>query len=315
MLSLHKLDVFLTVAQEGKICRAAERLFMTQAAVSQHIHDLEAGLGVTLFERSSQGVRLTAAGETLREYAQKILWLAAAAESALTEVRNLKEGRLEIGFTPTAASLLAPHWLKEFHAEYPAIKVNVHTDITPALIQAVLKQQIDLAFVEGETSETSHLQIVEIEETEIFVVVPNTHRWAGRASVSITEIAAEPFLARQGGSQTHSWTMQLFARFGLTPNIVAEFDHPHAILRAVSQGIGISLLPVCFAEEEPVQNKIKLLRLEEIPDLRRTVKAVWRKERPLPPIPRAFLRMLSGRYPQIEQSAFALPAEENRIFA
>ncbi len=106
--------------------------------------------------------------------------------------------------------------------------------------------------------------------------------------------------------------MQLFARFGLTPNIVAEFDHPHTILRAVSQGIGVSLLPACFAEEEQAQNKIKLLRLEEVPDLRRTVKAVWRKERPLPPIPRAFLRMLAEHYPQIEQGAFGLYAEESR---
>ncbi len=131
------------MAQEGKISRAAERLFMTQAAVSQHIHDLEAGLGVTLFERSSQGVRLTAAGETLREYAQKILWLAAAAESALTEVSNLKEGAAgEIGFTPLPPACWRLLAQKSFTQNTLPSKSHVYTDITPALLQAVLEQEV-----------------------------------------------------------------------------------------------------------------------------------------------------------------------------
>ena len=137
MLNLHKLEVFIAVAQEGKISRAAERLFMTQAAVSQHIHDLESSLGVSLFARHSQGVNLTSAGQTLLGYAQNIIRTIAAAENALTKVEILKAGKLEIGMTPTTAPFLLPAWLGGFRDRFPSIKVSVQTNITPVLEQAL----------------------------------------------------------------------------------------------------------------------------------------------------------------------------------
>ncbi len=300
MLSLHKLEIFLAVTQEGKMNRAAERLLMTQAAISQHIHDLETSLGVSLFDRHPQGVRLTAEGETLLGYAKDIVWTIAAAEHALTQVKNLSDGKMEIGFTPSAASLLAPDWLRHFREQYPAIKVTAQTGITPSLVQALQEKQIDLAFVEGELEENPRLHVAELQQAQIFVVVPSAHPWAERASVSMQELASEPYISRQGGSQTHSWTMEIFSRFGFIPNIVAEFDNPHAIQRAIMQGMGVSLLPACFAQEEQSQGRLKLLTLQELPDLHRTLKAIWRSDLPLKPIPRAFLQMLAERYPHLQ---------------
>lgn len=301
MLSLHKLEVFLVVVQEGKISRAAKRLFMTQSAVSQHIHDLEASLGVSLFERFSQGVRLTADGETLLSYAKQIVWLVASAESALTRVENLSDGKLAIGFTPNVASLLAPDWLRHFREQYPAIKVVVQTGITPTLVQALKEGHIDLAFVEGELQDSSQLHITEMEQTQISVVISATHPWAECASISIRQLAQEPFISRERGSETHSWTMELFARFGLTPNIVAEFDNPYAIQRAIIHGMGVSLLPITFFQEGLDQGSLKFLTLQELPDLHRTLKAIRLNNLPLKPIPRSFLRILEERYPQLRQ--------------
>jgi DNA-binding transcriptional LysR family regulator len=300
MLSLYKLEVFLAVAQEGKISRAAERLFMTQAAVSQHIHDLEASLGVALFSRHSQGVILTVAGETLLGYAKNIVWTIAAAENALTEVKNLKEGMLVIGLTSTAASLLLPDWLGGFREQYPSIKVSAQTNITPALEQALLEKQIDLAFVEGEIQNPIRLHVMELLETQIFVAVGGSHPWAVQKSVSIHDLAREPYLSRQGSSHTHSWMMELFARFGLKPNIVAEFDNPYAIQRAIVQGMGVSLMPACLVREDETQGRLRLLPITELPDLRRSLKAIWLNELPLKPIPRAFLDFLAQTYPQLK---------------
>lgn len=300
MLSLHKLEVFLAVAQEGKISRAAEQFFMTQAAVSQHIHDLEASLGVSLFARHSQGVSLTAAGETLLGYAKNIVWTIAAAENALTEVKNLKEGTIGIGLTPTAASLLLPSWLGNFREQFPTIKVSAQTNITPVLEQALLGKQIELAFVEGEIRHTSRLNVVDLLETQILVAVRASHPWANRTSVSIQELAEEPFLSRQGGSHTHSWIMELFTGFGLTPKIVAEFDNPYAIQRAVVEGMGVSLMPACLVREDETQGRLHLLPISEMPDLRRSLKAIWLNDLPLKPIPRAFLDFLANQYPQLQ---------------
>lgn len=299
MISLHKLEVFIAVAQEGKISRAAERLFMTQAAVSQHIHDLEASLGVTLFSRHSQGVILTAAGETLLGYAKNIVWMIAAAENAVTQVKKLKEGRLEIGLTPAVASLLFSNWLRGFHEQFPYIKVSAQTNITPVLEQALLEKQIDLAFVEGEIQYASRMHVVELLETQILVAVGASHPLADHDSISIRELAEQPYLSRQGGSHTHSWVMKLFADFGLTPKIVAEFDNPDAIKRAIIQGIGVSLLPACLVREDETQGRLRLLPIVELPNLQRLLKVIWTNDLPLKPIPRAFLDFLAQQYPQL----------------
>lgn len=302
MLSLHKLEIFLVVAREGKISRAAENLFMTQAAVSQHIHDLETSLGVSLFSRHSQGVNLTTAGETLLGYAQNILSTISAAEIAITQVKNLKNGKLEIGLTPSAASLLLSDWLSEFRKEYPSIVVSALTNITPLLEQALLEKKIDLAFVEGEIRNAAQLRVVNLMETQIFIAVSGTHPWATRQSVSIKELAQEPYLSRQGSSHTHSWVMELFGGFGLKPNIVAEFDNPYAIQRAIVQGMGVSLMPACIVREDVVQGRLHLLPITEIPYVRRSLKAVWVSDAHLKPIPCAFLNFISRQYPHLQSA-------------
>ena len=108
MLDLHKLEIFLRVVREGSFSRAAESLLMTQPAVSQHIADLEAQLGATLFSRARRGVILTTEGETLHGYALQILRLLAEAENAVTDVRKLSSAQLAIGATPGLSSYLLP---------------------------------------------------------------------------------------------------------------------------------------------------------------------------------------------------------------
>src|SRR5690606_38421729 len=100
MIDFYKLRVFAVVAREGSFSAAAERLYVTQSAVSQHIKDLETGLGRPLFLRNRRGVTLTAHGEVLQRYARDIFALVAQAEAALTDVAELREGRVSIGVTP-----------------------------------------------------------------------------------------------------------------------------------------------------------------------------------------------------------------------
>lgn len=93
MLSLYKLEIFNTVAIEGSFSKAADRLLLTQPAISQHIRDLENSLGRTLFERGNRGVMLTAAGETLLDYTRCILRMVTDAENALANLSEIKSGQ------------------------------------------------------------------------------------------------------------------------------------------------------------------------------------------------------------------------------
>ena len=123
MLSNYKLNIFAVVAQLGNISRAAEALYLTQSAVSQHIQSLEKILGVKLFTRSNKGVSLTPAGNKLLKFTDQILKLIAQAEYEITDINIMTEGTLKIGATGNAASYLLPSWVRSFQQNFKNIKV------------------------------------------------------------------------------------------------------------------------------------------------------------------------------------------------
>ncbi|MBL8120019.1 MAG: LysR family transcriptional regulator, partial [Anaerolineae bacterium] len=134
MLDLYKLHIFSVVAETGSFSAAAERLYMTQPAVSQHIKELEGGLGRTLFQRGWRGVKLTAHGEILQRYTGEIFALVAEAERALTDVEQLSSGRVRVGATPGVGVYLAPEWVQQFRSRYPQLTVALQTGVTASIV-------------------------------------------------------------------------------------------------------------------------------------------------------------------------------------
>ena len=123
-MDLSQLEVFLTVAREGRFSRAAEKLFRTQSAVSQTIRKLEDELGEPLFDRSSREGVLTDAGNVLKDYAEKLLNLRADAQEALVELRELQKGKLAMAANEFTVLYLLPV-LGEFRRLHPMIKIMV----------------------------------------------------------------------------------------------------------------------------------------------------------------------------------------------
>jgi len=245
MLSLYKLEIFGTVVQVGSFSGAAQRLYMTQPAVSQHIQDLEARLGTPLFLRGRRGVTLTPAGKTLYEYTQRILQLVAEAESAVTNVQHLDSGQVTIGATPGVSVYLLPDWIGSFRALYPQLNVSIQTATTTEIANGVLEHQVDIGFVEGEleTIGSKRLGSLVLRPVDLFVVVSATHPWHERERVTLDELDQQPFITRQPGSRTRAWVDDLFSQRGVQPRVVGEFDNQEAIKRAVISNIGVSILP------------------------------------------------------------------------
>ena len=113
-ITVQRLEIFLTVCQQGSFNKAADILFMSQAAVSQHMQSFEAAIGNRLFSRSARGVKPTAAGKRLEQYAKRILPLIAEAEQEIIDVANLKDQRLVIGATPGLSVYVLPQLLRQF---------------------------------------------------------------------------------------------------------------------------------------------------------------------------------------------------------
>jgi DNA-binding transcriptional LysR family regulator len=300
MLTLHKLEIFATVVDAGSFSAAAERLLMTQSAVSQHIQDLEASLGTRLFNRGRRGVTLTTAGATLDDYTRQILRLVVEAESAVTDVENLSGGQVSIGATPGVSVYLLPEWMQAFRVRCRHLTAAMETAVTPEVIAGVLQHRLDIGFIEGEldAGESPHLGQMVLETIDLFVILGQGHAWWDAPAVTIDQLNGQPLVTRQPRARTRVWLDTLLREHGVQADIVAELDNPESIKRVVMSGMGISIMPGYAVQHEVAAGTLRALPVQDVA-LERTLKLVWDRQVPFAPIPRAFLTHLSVQFPQL----------------
>ncbi len=303
MLNLYKLEIFAIVVHTGSFSAAADRLLMSQPAVSQHIQDLEASLGAKLFQRGRRGVTLTDAGDTLHRYTQEILRLVAEAEDAVTDVQHLANGQVSIAATPGVGVYLLPDWTQAFRAHYPNLTVTVETSITPRIIAGLRSGQMDIGFIEGELdgADQEGIGVQELEVNEQFVIVGPKHPWWARESVRMAELAGQSMVMRQRNSQTRIWLDGKLQDAGVQVNVAAEFDNVESIKRMVGKGEEVTILP-----DYAVRHELDLRMLRAIPvegrPLLRTLKLVWNQSSFFTPVTRTFLRFLARYLPVLGEN-------------
>ncbi len=297
MLDLHKLQIFSVVVREGSFSAAAEHLYMTQSAVSQHIKELESSLGRQLFQRGWRGVKLTPYGEILNRYTGEIFALIARAESALTDIEHLTSGRVSMGATPGIGVYLAPDWVQHFRARYPQLTVALQTGITSEIVGDVLGQRLDMGFIEGEldTSLPPRLGSLILEDIEQQVVVGFKHPFWELDMLRIEDLRQQSMIVRETSSQSRIWLEQTLHQHDIESFIGAEFDNLESIKRAVSLGMCLAVLPPYVVQSEVEQHLLRMIPIEGKP-FTRSLKLIWDSQIHFSPVTRAFLIELSQRY-------------------
>ncbi len=301
MIDLYKLRIFNTVAQAASFSAAAEQLFMTQSAVSQHIKDLESSLGQQLFQRGWRGVTLTPQGEVLAEYSRRIFSLVAKAETALTNVEHIESGRVSVGATPGASVYLLPDWVQRFRARYPRLTVTLNTGLTNQIVADILAQRLDIGVIEGELNNGQpHLGTLVLEEVEQMVVVGFKHPFWDREALAFEELDQQSFIVRQPSSQSRIWLDSMLEKHNITPTIGAEFDNLESMKRAVAHGMCLAVLPAYVVKDEVAQHQLRTVPIQQKP-LTRTLKLVWNLRTDFSPVTRAFLAQQQEHYPVLAQ--------------
>ncbi len=300
MLKLSKLEIFSVVAHEGSFSAAADRLHLSQPAVSRHIQELEDQLGIRLFKRLRRGVELTNGGKLLQQYTEQILRLVAEAEVRLTDVRHLSVGQVRIGGTPGVSVYLLPKWTRQFQNEYQNLFASLHTGVTTQVIDEVLNNRTDLVLVEGELEgeqeRLERLEVCTLQSIALYVVVGQSHPWWGIPTIEAQQLNLQPCVTRQKGSKTRSWFDKVLGDRGIYPQIVAESDNPEAIKEMVMSGMGFSIMPSYSIERHIQGGFLHRVQLRDL-ILQRELKLLWDKTRPLTPVSLAFLRFLAQQFP------------------
>lgn len=247
-MDLGELQVFLTVAREGSFSRAAERLYRTQPAVSLAIRKLEADLGQPLFVRGARPVRLTDAGNLLREYAERLINLRDEVKKGLAELEGLERGELSLGVNESSIHALLSA-LAKFRQLHPGVQIRVHRMFSRDIPHEVLNYRLDVGAI-SYVPRDPQLQAVEILKDELTLVVPPKHPLARRREVEVSELAQEDFVAHIVESPFRRRVIELFARNRTTLNMPIEMPTIESIKRFVQMGMGVAIVPrMCVAWE------------------------------------------------------------------
>lgn len=293
-MNLSQLRAFDAVAREGSFTRAAERLNVSQPAVTNHIKMLEEAYELALFHRSGRGVALTEVGEKLLVLSRQVFALEEQAADLLSATRTLKRGRLRLG---AGSPYFIVPVLAKFREKFPGVHLDLTLGNTAQVTAALLAEQVDLAMltdwsVEAGREDNPQLEAIPFARHPVIVFCSRHHPWAlkGRQSVGLAELAAEPMIWREPGSITRQVFERACGQAGVSIAPVMEVASRETVLEAVAAGLGLGYVS---ARELPDDPRVHPLRLEGV-DVTTTEYILLLKRRKDLRIVREFLKVALG---------------------
>lgn len=239
-MDFHQLKSFYYVANYLNFSKAAEKVSLSQPAVSRQIEALEAYYKLPLFNRSGRKVELTDAGRRLLQYTEKILLLTQETEKAMNALTNLETGEIKVGASTTVGNYILPALIIDFQNKYENIKVDFIIDKTDIIIEKLKKGNLDVA-IAAKANNDPELNYKAILKDEIILTVGKDAKMDGVSSIH--QLKNVPFFLRKKGSNTREHIDILFELHEFRPTKIFEFDTNEAIMQSIKTGHGIGFLP------------------------------------------------------------------------
>lgn len=285
-LNLRQLEIFQSVVRHLSFSRAAEALYLTQSAVSQHIKQLEEHFGVKLFLQIGKNVILTEAGNQLFDHADKLFALLAETEQVMDDLRELRRGSLNVTADTAAGVYIVPTLLGQFHRDHPMVQIKLEVANRRSVLQRLLWNETDLAIM-GYPEDASGLAADPFADNNLVVIASPAHPLASKSSITLEELSAEPFLIREAGSGTRTTLERHLYQFGITLNTTMELGNNSAIKEAVAAGLGVSVVSQSTVGMEVMIEKLVILPVEHFP-IERKWFVVHSTQRPMAPLVESF---------------------------
>jgi DNA-binding transcriptional LysR family regulator len=296
-VTVRQLRLLAAVIDSGGFTRAAAALDLSQPAVSHQLRALAGAIGTPVVEVIGRRVRLTQAGELLYDHAKRILAEFDAAGSGLDELRGLKRGRLRVAGDTTVGIYVLPDLLGAFRQAHPSIEVQLAVDNRQGVYRRLVAGEVDFV-VSGRRWDDPSIALVvrPFLANELIAIASVHHPLAGRESVTLAELAAQPFIVREPGSGTRETAEEALRAAGLSVRPVMELASNGAIKRAVARDLGVSILSRYATALEIQIGHLAELSVESFP-LRRQWHLVYARDKRLGPVDEAFLRFVDdGRW-------------------
>jgi DNA-binding transcriptional LysR family regulator len=249
-MEIRQLRAFVAIAETGTFTAAAERVHVTQAAISMQIRQLERETGARLFVRAPRRVIITEAGEKLLDRAHLILREYNAALEELAALTGAEQGRLRIGSASAVVSAdPLPQILKELKKIYPGVEASVASGTSEELVQRILSGELDAAFVSLPV-DARGVQTEVLGEDSLVAIASPQHRLAKQKVVSAYALAGEKLILGERGGNTRRLIDQFFAHAGVTLKVAMELSRLTAIKRMVEEDMGVGIVPLQSVRDE-----------------------------------------------------------------
>jgi DNA-binding transcriptional LysR family regulator len=264
MINLSELRVFITAAEELNFSRAAQRLHLSQSAVSQNIQSIEHAYGIELFVRHGRSVQLSEAGQSILPMAREVLSATRLLEDAMVNAKGEISGELIIGCATTSGRYFIPNLLAAFQGSFPHVRTRVSLLHRHAVVEGVLDQGMNLGIV-GRPVEHREIESQPLFEDRVVMIVPANHPWANRKSVGPEEVFEQPFISRENSSGTYQVLFDHLRSRGIDPeglNVVTELGDAEAVEMAVEKGIGITFISEVMAARSLALGRVKKVAVD-----------------------------------------------------
>lgn len=253
---------FYHVALEGSISRTAEKLFITQPAVSRSIHQLEEKTGCMLFFRTPKGVQLTNEGQILFNYVEQAFTTLSLGEKKLMQMKDLESGEISIGVGDTICKhYLVPH-LKNFNRDYPGISIHITNHKTYEIIKLLKKGEIDLGII-NLPIEDEQLRISKAMDIHDCFVVGQKYKKLSKKPISITELVKYPMMLVEKGSNSRECIDEFLNKNGIHLNPEFELGNFELLAQFAMIDFGVACLIKEFFLEEFESKKLFEIPLKE----------------------------------------------------
>ena len=291
IMDLRQLRAFVGVVDAGGFARAAERLNLSQPALSRQIGALEERLGVKLFDRTRRRVQLTSDGEDLLERSRRLLTDANALDERARALKSGETGVLRVGATPQMLETLLGEFSTAYRRRHPGVEIHFIEDGASALAARLARGEVHLALApasgDGRFAERLLMPL------HVRAVAPRRHAVVRRATVEVAELAAVPLLVPRRGFASRAWLDDACQVAGVAPRLLLESGAPQTLVALAMAGHGVAVIPSNTRVPRGRVRAVPLV-LGGVP-IGRWASVAWNPRRYLAPFAERFVDELAAR--------------------
>jgi DNA-binding transcriptional LysR family regulator len=261
-LNLIHLAAFHAVAETGSVTAGAERLMVSQPAVSKQVRELERAVQARLFDRTAKGVRATPAGEALAGYARRLFALVEEAEGALRDLSSLRHGTLSVAATHTIGTYLLPQTIVHFRRRFPGVTLRLDIETAEGLNRRLAEGTVDVALAGSADGFPASAESTVFAEDEVIAIASPRGPWKRRRELSIEALSAQTLVLDAPGSMPRTLFERALRAAGVTLPASGIFTLAgvEAVKRAAESGLGVGVVTAIAVREE-----LRARRLIQVP--------------------------------------------------